>query len=72
MCERMGGDEQVDGADRRARTLEGLPDLAVAPICGFVERTAATMVSNWLTNRSEPFLAAPKRSSAATMMLVQT
>jgi hypothetical protein len=40
LAERQGvrGDEQVVGADRRARALECLPDLAVAPICGFVER----------------------------------
>jgi hypothetical protein len=70
----LGGDEQIVAADRRSGAFQLRADFAVVAIGWRREGEdidRRKMASSCRVNRSEPFLAAPKRNSAATMMLVR-
>jgi hypothetical protein len=72
----MGGDRHVVGSDRRTGLLRLESDFRVDPIRPGVERartgSEANRSSALAVRVLEPRLRAPKRSSAATTMLVQT
>lgn len=72
----MSCDQQVVGTDGRAGLLQLTSDLGVGVIGPGVEgegtSSEAKRSSTLSVNALEPSLRAPKRSSAATTMLVQT